>query len=241
MEDQVKNIISRYIKVPAEQISPSTIIDRTAVAGSIVLHRMYAALASEGITINDYWDIKNFGALLAKLNKGTTVLYDAVISGDINTDADVNGIGIDVEEIKSMPQVNEFRTDEFYKMNFTQPEIAYCILQRDALASFAGLFAAKEAIVKASNNYKNKPFNSIHIDHLPTGKPFHNEFKLSISHTNELAIAVAVHDVPVSENSSIVNHISHQPHEREMSFAFWISLLALLIAMFAIVLLFYKK
>ena len=91
-----------------------------------------------------------------------------------NTDQTGAGIGIDAEEISLMPATNDFRDHEFYTMNFAAAEIAYCILQPDSRASFAGLFAAKEAIVKADNSYKNKPFHTIFIDHLPGGKPFHS-------------------------------------------------------------------
>jgi phosphopantetheine--protein transferase-like protein len=199
MEEKIKEIVSLYIKIPANQIAANTIIDRSAVASSILLHRMYAALSIEGMAIENYWDIKTFGTLLQRIN-GTETKYVAVIPDNSSeyflpvneTRPSIGGIGVDVEEIKSMPQVNDFREEAFYKMNFTSEEIAYCILQPDSLSSFAGLFAAKEAIVKADNSYLNRPFNSIYIDHLPNGKPVHPSFQLSISHTNELAIAVAM-------------------------------------------------
>jgi hypothetical protein len=34
MDEQVKNIVSKYIKVPAEKITADTVIDRSAVASS---------------------------------------------------------------------------------------------------------------------------------------------------------------------------------------------------------------
>jgi phosphopantetheine--protein transferase-like protein len=199
MENKIKKIVSLYIKVPADQITANTVVDRSAVASSILLHRMYAALSAEGIVIENYWDIKNFGNLLQQV-KGDHIRSFEVISDNtieyilpaFENQSSAAGIGIDMEEIKSLPLVNDFREDEFYKMNFTEQEISYCILQADSIASFAGLFAAKEAIVKADNNYLHKTFNSIFIDHLPNGKPYHPSFQLSISHTNELAIAVAM-------------------------------------------------
>ncbi len=101
-------------------------------------------------------------------------------------------IGIDIEQISLMPPSSDYREDHFYTSNFSPSEIAYCILQPDTAASFAGLFAAKEAIVKADNSYLKRDFNSIKIDHLPNGKPTFPSFSISISHTAQIAVAVAV-------------------------------------------------
>jgi phosphopantetheine--protein transferase-like protein len=236
MEEKIKEIVSLYIKVPASQIAANTVIDRSAVASSILLHRMYAALANEGIVIDNYWDIKSFGTLLQRINgaeRSFTVVSDNTIEYVLPVNESLSsaeGIGLDVEEINAMPQVNDFREDEFYKMNFTSEEIAYCILQPDSLSSFAGLFAAKEAIVKADNSYLNKPFNSIHIGHLPNGKPVHSSFQLSISHTKELAIAIAV---PLSPNTtdkkSAGERISQSSSSANSSIALLVSLLTLLV------------
>ncbi|HTC00741.1 MAG TPA: hypothetical protein VK705_08665, partial [Ferruginibacter sp.] len=149
MEEKIKEIVSLYIKIPANQIVANTVIDRSAVASSILLHRMYAALANEAIVIENYWDVKNFGTLLQRIN-GAERSFAVVSDNTVEYVLPVNesrsssdGIGLDVEEINAMPQVNDFREDEFYKMNFTSEEIAYCILQPNSLSSFAGLFAAK--------------------------------------------------------------------------------------------------
>jgi len=249
MEEEIKNIISKYIKVPAELINSSTVIDRSAVAGSIVLHRMYAALANEGFVIDNYWDIKNFGILLQRSNGQT-------ISTPISSEASeekidianigsgnnsFNGIGIDIEEIKNLPQVNDFREDEFYKMNFTSIEISYCILQPDVLASFTGLFAAKEAIVKADDLYKNKPFNTIFIDHLPNGKPVFNNFQLSISHTKETAIAIAAKISTTSLKDGYIanNNIPHLS-KKKLSPTFIIAIFAFILSLLSIILIAYR-
>lgn len=206
MEEQIKNIVSKYIKIPAEQITPQTVIDRSAVASSIILHRMYAQLANEGFVISDYTGIKTFGQLTAGENETIITLTEP---SAINENTNEPSIGIDTENINSMPVVNDFREEAFYKMNFAPAEIAYCILQPDPYASFAGLFAAKEAIIKADNSYQNKPFHTIIIDHLPGGKPVYTGFQISISHTNETAIAVAVKNILSSSSPlSTVNNSS---------------------------------
>jgi phosphopantetheine--protein transferase-like protein len=200
MEEQIKNIVSQFIKIPADQITGQTAIDRSAVASSIILHRMYAQLANEGIIVNDYTLIKTFGQLAASVNgkEGSTISFiEPVTASHNSSEENIDGpsVGIDTENISVMPVVNDFREDAFYKMNFAPAEIAYCILQSNPYASFTGLFAAKEAIIKADNNYKNKPFHTIIIHHLPGGKPVFPGFQISISHTNETAVAVAVKNI----------------------------------------------
>lgn len=198
MEEKIKNIVSLYIKVSTDQITNQTLIDRTAVASSIILHRMYGNLRNEGVPVDNYWDIKTFGDLLWQVNvdRTDTEITDqsTLVEENIETNLaeELLSTGSDIEEVKNMPVVNDFREDEFYTMNFHPSEIAYAILQPDPFATFAGLFAAKEAIVKADNTYRSKKFSTIFIDHLPSGKPFFPDFSISISHTSTLAMATAV-------------------------------------------------
>jgi len=241
MEEKIKDIVSRYTKIPVDQITSATIIDRSAVANSILLHRMYGGLANEGFVVENYWDVKNFGALLQRIN-GVAVSnsIQTVTTGSTNNNhatTEINNslIGVDIEKIALMPEVNDYREDEFYKMNFSVTEIAYCILQPNPLASFAGLFAVKEAIVKADNTYKNQPFNTIFIDHLPNGKPVHKDFQVSISHTDELAIAMVAH---INTNSSPVHsstiNESNLSSKKQSTVTFWLALLAFFLSLTAL-------
>lgn len=233
MEDKIKEIVSVFIKVPKEQIGPSTIVDRSVMQSSILLHRMYAKLAEAGVTVVNYTEIKHFSDLLQRQTGGTLPAdgpagqlaaedHSSVHGGSPNTgggnavnvhsgyvhagnglpgaamanfsatDLMAPGIGIDIEAIASLPETHDFRKTEFYKMNFAPAEIAYCVLQPDPYASFAGLFAAKEAIVKAKGDYGGMEFNRIEIGHSEAGRPTHPGFNLSVSHAAGVAIAVAV-------------------------------------------------
>jgi 4'-phosphopantetheinyl transferase superfamily len=114
-------------------------------------------------------------------------------------------------------------------------------LQPDPPASFAGLFAAKEAIVKADNQYKNKPFHSIGIDHLPGGKPVHPPFEISITHTDSLAIAVAVrlHSTVPSAGSASPGNLPQALHKKN-PFLVFTAVAAFLLALLAILLILFK-
>ncbi|WWC71664.1 uncharacterized protein I206_105622 [Kwoniella pini CBS 10737] len=57
---------------------------------------------------------------------------------------DVKGVGVDTELISNVPTSENFR-----QRNFTDEEIKYCTSAPDPTASFAGRWAAKEAVFKA--------------------------------------------------------------------------------------------
>lgn len=191
MEESIKEIVATFIRVPADQIGPSTPIDRRAVKSSIMLHRMYAKLAEAGLVISDYTSVRTFndlsgGSAAAGPTPEITYVAEPAPAGD-----EPLSMGIDIESVGSLPKVADFRRDEFYKQNFTPQEMAWCILQPDPIESFAGLFAAKEALVKADNSLREKPFHQIAIRRSPAGKPLFPGFTLSIAHANGTAVAVA--------------------------------------------------
>ena len=200
MEEKIKEIVSVYIRVPAAQIGESTPIGRTALQSSILLHRMYAKLAEEGVVVSDYAGMKVFGDLMrgqgaggAEGAGGAVVLRrDEAPAASSGGGTVSPGIGIDIEEIAALPRATDFRREAFYTQNFTAGEIAYCILQADPYSSLTGLFAVKEAIVKADGQYRGRPFNTVEIGHSAEGKPEFPGFGLSISHAGGMAVAVAV-------------------------------------------------
>ena len=159
---QPKEIIAQFLQVEASSITANTLINRQALKSSIFVHRMYGKLADAGFAVNDYSSIDTFGELTDKLegkcqnskvearNNNSTVQQFNTQHQTPNT-----SIGIDIEQISSLPKTNDFRTEGFYIDNFSEKEIAYCILQPNVYSSFAGLFADKEAILKANNQYQN--------------------------------------------------------------------------------------
>jgi holo-[acyl-carrier protein] synthase len=208
MEEKVRAIIADFIRIPPQQITDATPIGRSAVGSSILVHRMFARLAAEGLTVANYNSVRVFGdvwpstanpqSTTASSQPTTPNPQPAAASTRPAQTATNNsaGIGLDIESIDALPKTNDFRTDEFYKQNFTPREMAYCILQPDPYASFAGLFAAKEAIVKAGGPSGERGFNSIEITHNPEGRPLYPGFELSLAHAAGTAVAVALGDSP---------------------------------------------
>ena len=108
-------------------------------------------------------------------------------------------IGIDivtVERFKKIPE-SEF---SLWKKTFTEKEWQYCFSKSSSALHLAGIFAAKEAVMKAVGGDKMGRFDHIEITHTKEGKPeaFVQDQKknvaVSISHDGGFAVAIAIVD-----------------------------------------------
>jgi phosphopantetheinyl transferase (holo-ACP synthase) len=233
MEEKIKEIVSVFIKVPPEQIGAGTPIGRAALQSSILLHRMYARLGEEGVVVSDYAEIKVFGDLMRRQGGADASVSVAAAHVYPGEPAGAPGIGIDIEEIAALPRVADLRMESFYVQNFTPGEISYCILQADPYASLAGLWAAKEAIVKADGQYRNRPFQTIEIGHSGDGKPVFPGFGLSISHSGGMAVAAAVRG---GFGDTVTANVATAAPVQNQSSGVWITWIALLLAAAALLL-----
>jgi phosphopantetheine--protein transferase-like protein len=104
------------------------------------------------------------------------------------------GLGIDIQAKSKMPMASDYRTDTFYRRNFTDREFAHCIEKADPLESFTGIWAAKEAILKAgaAPRSDNGELANIEIQYDPSGAPNYAGCLLSISHEADIAVAVCI-------------------------------------------------
>ena len=193
---EAKNIISRFIRVPVEEISPYTVIDKNALPGSVLVHRMRSELKKAGFDVN--WDeISTYGDLIGggAIEASETVVDESngkhFSATPAQAGAALVSIGIDVEGIESMPTADDFFADQFYVDNFSDSERTYCSRKSDPRSCFAGLFSAKEALYKASNGAVGRAFNKIEVWH-DNGKPVTDVGEISISHQQQLGIVVAV-------------------------------------------------
>lgn len=98
-------------------------------------------------------------------------------------------IGTDIVEISRMEKSLE--SERFKTKVFTEKEIAYC----KRAESFAGIFAGKEAYLKALGTGIDRTLNEIEILHNEIGKPYLNGVEnsdISISHDGNYAIATVI-------------------------------------------------
>jgi phosphopantetheine--protein transferase-like protein len=99
-------------------------------------------------------------------------------------------VGIDIEFINHLPDTQDYWEHEFYLSTFTKNEISYCVRQNNPSESFIGIYSCKEAILKCSGNFTS--MEQIEINHYDSGKPYFQDFGISISHSKDICIAIAI-------------------------------------------------
>lgn len=117
----------------------------------------------------------------------------------------IKGIGTDIIDIKRIKSIMEKFGEKFYEKILTEKEIEYCkSFKAKPEPHFAGRFASKEAYSKALGTGISKEFKwkDIEILNDERGKPYihhtvENEyskekFLVTISHTDEYAMAVVI-------------------------------------------------
>jgi holo-[acyl-carrier protein] synthase len=106
----------------------------------------------------------------------------------------IKGVGIDIVKIKRIEEMAKNYGEKFLERVYSQEELAYSMSFKKPFERLAGKFAAKEAIMKASGT--KIPLNKIEILNSKSGKPYTNinNIKISISHEQEYAIAIAIYE-----------------------------------------------
>lgn len=105
-------------------------------------------------------------------------------------------VGIDISEVDRFRSID--RTEYSHWQNvFSPDEWEYIFKDSQAAQHMAGIFAAKEAIIKALGTVGKEYFRQIEIGHDPAGAPKANipNSAISISHTQSMAIAIVVLNV----------------------------------------------
>ena len=111
-------------------------------------------------------------------------------------------IGIDIEDVERFKNLSQHLIERVY----TVSEIEYCQKHKNPHIHFAGMWCAKEAVVKALNDL-NLVVSEIEILHQNCGAPYVNitpklkqyfddkkikNIHISISHTNTFSTAIAM-------------------------------------------------
>lgn len=226
MEKGIKEILSKYVKIDADKIFDTTEI---SIPGSILIHRLYGEIqryCNINLSVREIMQIKTYSDLRKKIDindEFSSSSHDPkneIMHASPNTFESKNlemdiSIGIDIEKTSSMPVVDDFRNHSFYEKNFSQEEISYCIMQPEPYASLAGKFAAKEAIIKSDNNFSKMPLKNIEILNDQVGKPYFQDYLISISHTDEIACAIAIRKIKsVSENPQKLAYSNFEEREK---------------------------
>jgi holo-[acyl-carrier protein] synthase len=94
----------------------------------------------------------------------------AVQGPDYPTGVEIVGLGVDICEIERMDRALG-RHPTMRERVFTPEERAYCDSRSRPAESYAGRFAAREAVIKALGGYRGKRWQDISVTRAPTGAP----------------------------------------------------------------------
>jgi phosphopantetheinyl transferase (holo-ACP synthase) len=102
--------------------------------------------------------------------------------------------GIDIQFVNELfeTQTIDIKSDISFAGIYTPREIAYADLCKNKFETLTGIFAAKEAIIKASGAKFKGLLSEIEIDYDEIGAPIYSGHRLSISHSNGIAVALAI-------------------------------------------------
>jgi holo-[acyl-carrier protein] synthase len=83
---------------------------------------------------------------------------------------EIRGLGVDICEIARMERALA-RHPTMRERVFTPEEISYCDSKARPAESYAGRFAAREAVIKALGGYPGKRWQDISVTRAPSGAP----------------------------------------------------------------------
>jgi holo-[acyl-carrier protein] synthase len=83
---------------------------------------------------------------------------------------EILGLGVDICEIARMERALD-RHPTMRERVFTPEEVTYCDGKARPAESYAGRFAAREAVIKALGGYRGKGWQEISVTRAPSGAP----------------------------------------------------------------------
>jgi phosphopantetheinyl transferase (holo-ACP synthase) len=129
----------------------------------------------------------------------TPVTKDNSVTGQSDKVVEFNisgGIGLDMVAVDELfpTEVEDLKGDPSVTGIFDLREIAYAETRPNVYETLAGIFAAKEAIVKTGHldSYREKNFEKLVVEYDVSGMPHAQGFSLSITHCSGFAAAVAI-------------------------------------------------
>jgi phosphopantetheine--protein transferase-like protein len=199
--EQIRVMIATMLMV-----SPAEIGDGTSLAAlntSLGSAKVRLGLKRLGLALPAGSKPATFAGLLAALSGEPTPIASSVpVTKAAATDLSGLQVGLDVEDIRSLPVATDYWEHEFYRASFAKSEIAYAVLEAEPRTHFAGFWCAKEALRKCDPSFADVSPAQTAVAHEANGRPYLTlasepgperlPHAVSISHTLEIATAVVV-------------------------------------------------
>ncbi len=270
--DSVRSVVARFFNVAESEVTDTFLFPAKRLSGSVARTTLHSAIKRiagvdlpSAFTANTYGQLVNhtIGSESGGESSLPVIQTSTSEPGGVLRDAGPErqlGLGVDVEFVDNLPWSGDPWTDSFYLENFTPREIAYCIRQTNPKLSLCGLWSAKEATIKCESSPGGLHPRDLEISHDDGGRPFARriaanlepvaleEWYLSISHSNNIAVAVSVRMVRLGnvadvkpENLPPLVHVPDPPKPPSGSFLSMrlLSWISLLLAMTTAILLLY--
>jgi phosphopantetheine--protein transferase-like protein len=214
-------MFATMLRVPPGELGPETSL--AALDTSLGGAKVNLGLKRLGFALPSGFRPTTFGAMVAALSgeepaaksdrtgpatkPARTPVYSAPQAAVGANGLSGLSVGLDVEDIRSLPLADDYWEHEFYRGNFSRSEVAYAVLQTDPRTHFAGFWCAKEALRKCDRTFSDVSPVSTAVAHESDGRPyltFDTEtglvrlpHALSISHAAGSATAIVVW-IPIS-------------------------------------------
>ena len=183
------SLLAERVKVRLEEVFPQIEFEEITAETTIreILHKIEK---NQGFPNNK--KDKN------SIEKDLNIYFDS--NNKQNHNSNEMGTGVDIQHLSSFPD-DIFSSDNINLRTslFTELEVVYSLSRPDPKMTLLGIYAAKEAVIKALNNKNKIQFNFIEIRHYPNGKPYvilknypKIFLEISISHSIDIAIGYCI-------------------------------------------------
>jgi phosphopantetheine--protein transferase-like protein len=240
-EELLRDIVAEVARVERHQISATTSL-ASILSGSLGRARLDAQIRARlGISNPAIYRVATYGELLDALGWHRSAAVNNTERRDppvpVFSREDRIRVGVDIENIAALPTVSDYWEDEFYRRMFTSQEIAYALMQTQPRVSLAAIWCAKEALRKVRGLLTQVDWSQIEVVHDPEGEPSLKvdgipvAGSLSLSHTEEIAIAVLVTDPQATTPPDVAppaHHVattSERKYSGIVTVAAWLGLL----------------
>jgi holo-[acyl-carrier protein] synthase len=233
IQDTLKQTIAEFFQIEPDQVTGDLDFHQR-MSGSIARARLDAAIqrrlkikCPQVHTANSYAELES--AILGKpLDAPAPQRLSAPTPADSAIHAPPSvavatgsfsgniACGIDIESPESLPAVADYWESDFYRLNFSPTEIAYCVAQDEPRQHFAARWCAKESLKKCDAKYLSVEMNRIEVAIDDAGKPSlylrlgDTSTKLpiivSLTHIGTLAAAIVIAVERTSTAAAESNH-----------------------------------
>jgi phosphopantetheinyl transferase (holo-ACP synthase) len=203
-EDQLREMMAKTLMTPPDGVNAGTSL--AILDNSLGEAKLRLGLKRLGLKLSPGVRPASFGDLCELLSgKEPQPIRPAPQNGlpsVPNSALDGLSVGLDVQEVSSLPLVTDYWEDAFYLATFAKPEIAYAVMKPEPRIHFAGFWCAKEALRKCDASFGGVEPVATVVAHEAGGRPFlvwngptgeiRLRHALSISHSGAIAMAIVV-------------------------------------------------